>query len=105
MPTIDTPWGIAEHVEELSDGLFAVSTASHGGLRLMERVQKRLTPDVLDTFRNGPNWAEEDCEAPIVLTLLGLASAGQKRVALAVSMQYQRYRPALARLEEDPCRP
>ena len=74
---LSTPWGEAYHVEEIADGIHSVTTASHGGLRLSEAAQKRLPADVLSAFMHGPGWAEEDCEVPIVLTLLDMMPGDQ----------------------------
>ena len=37
-----TPWGSAQDVEELRDGVELVSTARHGGLRLSVKVAATL---------------------------------------------------------------
>ena len=61
-------------------------------------AQNRLPREVRDCFINGHGWAEEDCEAPIVLTLLGLAQS-TARSALYIARQFERYRPCLPHLQ------
>ncbi len=93
-----SPWGRIEHVETLAAGVDLVATASHGGLRLSAEVQDRLPAELLTCFYHGPGWAEEDCEAPIVLALLGIG--GGQLTALAIAMRIERYNVAVPLLEE-----
>lgn len=69
-----TPWGIADHVEQVAEGITFYSTPSHGGYHLSpERVA-----DVPQRYRDyaakwskghGDQWYEEDCAAlAVVLT-------------------------------------
>ncbi|MCY4662738.1 MAG: hypothetical protein OXF93_23490 [Acidobacteria bacterium] len=67
---IETPWGAADDVRHLGEHIVLVDTPSHGGLRLDEEAQKALPAAVAATLMNGPMWAEEDCELPIVLVAL-----------------------------------
>jgi hypothetical protein len=65
-PKTETPWGVVQHIKELTDGVAFYSTASHGGFH--------VTPEVLATFpaylRNRDGWYEEDCEwAKVALAL------------------------------------
>ena len=96
-----SPWGDVQHSERIGEGVTFVATASHGGLMLAEDAQKRLPRDVRDCFLNGHGWAEEDCEAPIVLTLLGLMPDERGRLmALHMAATLERYRPCVSHLEE-----
>jgi len=56
-----TPWGEAQHVEELIPGVTIVSTASHGGIHL-DRDNQKLIPE---EHRREDSWYEEDCEIAI----------------------------------------
>ena len=98
--TSNSPWGRIEHVDTLAEGVDMVHTASHGGVRLSEEVQDRLPSDVLSSFLRGPGWAEEDCEAPIVLALLDLTDERVKLMALSIGMKIERYRCAVPHLED-----
>jgi hypothetical protein len=53
-----TPWGYADQVEEVSEGILKVSTPSHGGFKL-DRIRNSQVPSAL---RNKGGWYEEDCE-------------------------------------------
>jgi hypothetical protein len=59
-----TPWGTADSITKLSDGIYAVSTPSHGGLWIS---QDRLAdiPDAAVEFARkwsgSEQWWEEDC--------------------------------------------
>lgn len=54
-----TPWGKADDVKEVADGVYLVGTPSHGGIKLSPKQNKRI-PVV---FRTTGGWYEEDCEA------------------------------------------
>ena len=96
--TMWTPWGYPQDVKELAEGVWEVSTASHGGLALDEERWKSLPPEVMGTLIN-PAFAEEDCESPIVKTILGLANQQEREWAIRVAEEYPRYAPTLPYLK------
>ena len=53
-----TPWGKADSVSEIADGIFSVGTPGHGGLKL-SREKNAQMPSFM---RNDGGWYEEDCE-------------------------------------------
>ena len=89
-----TPWGRAQDVEELSEGVLRVSTASHGGLKLSRERWEEIPESVRNVFLN-PLYAEEDCEEPIALALLGLADDHDRERALKIAQAYERYSTSL----------
>ena len=97
--TIHTPWGWSQDVEELAEGVWRVSTAGHGGLKLSRERWDELPDLVRDRFLN-PTFAEEDCEEPIARTLLGLGDARDRELALKIAGCFDRYAPALSYLQE-----
>ena len=57
-----TPWGVAEDVEVVAEGIVRVTTPSHGGFYLSED-RDRQVPSELKSDRYCPlRWYEEDCE-------------------------------------------
>ena len=92
-----TPWGWTKHVEELAEGVLRVSTPGHGGLKLSRERWNELPADVRDAMHT-PTFAEEDCEEPIVRTLLGLGDDRERELALKVAGYFDRYAPALPHL-------
>ena len=52
-PPKSTPWGESDNVEKLADGIYFVSTPSHGGIWLAPERRKRMG--------NTHAWYEEDC--------------------------------------------
>ena len=56
-----TPWGYAQHVSELAEGILIVMTSSHGGICLSPERQQQMP-----MFKR-KTWYEEDCEAWHVL--------------------------------------
>ena len=97
---IHTPWGWPQDIEELAEGVWRVSTAGHGGLKLSQERWGDLPDVVRDTMLN-PRFAEEDCEEPIVRTLLGLGDERERELALKIARYFHRYAPALPYLRNE----
>lgn len=57
-----TPWGSADHVTNIADGITSVSTPGHGGVKLSAERNRAVHPDL----RVKGGWYEEDCEQAIV---------------------------------------
>ena len=89
-----TPWGWTKDVVELAEGVWRVSTPSHGGLKLSRERWDELPAAVRDTMLT-PTFAEKDCEEPIVRLLLGVSDDGDREMALTVAGYFDRYAPAL----------
>ena len=89
-----TPWGWTKDIEELAEGVWRVSTPSHGGLKLSTERWESLPPELRDAMYT-QTFAEEDCEEPIVRTLLGLGDEREREMALTVAGYFDRYAPAL----------
>ena len=69
-----SPWGKIDNARGLPDegeGIYSVSTPSHGGLWLSSDWKKKL-PKSYKPFTGNKTWAEEDCDAVIVLQAFGL---------------------------------
>ena len=92
--TMHTPWGPPQDIEELAEGVWRVSTASHGGLKLSRERWYSLPDCVRDAMFNA-TFAEEDCEEPIVRTLLGLGDDRERAAAVRTAEYFERYAPAL----------
>ncbi|MXZ91017.1 MAG: hypothetical protein F4Z05_06035 [Chloroflexi bacterium] len=95
--TMHTPWGWPQDTLELAEGVWRVSTAGHGGLKLSRERWEEL-PDVVRATFLTPTFAEEDCEEPIARTLLGLGDERERELALRVAGYFDRYSPALPHL-------
>ena len=54
----NSPWGTIQDVTELAEGLWSVSTASHGGIK----CSKKRNAQIPDYMRRAGGWYEEDCE-------------------------------------------
>ena len=59
-----TPWGWADGVEEIAEGITFYWTPSHGGYRVS---QERLL-QMPEKWRTADRWFEEDCEAALVVS-------------------------------------
>lgn len=57
-PGMNTPWGKADYVNTIIDGIVSVATASHGGLKLSDERQA-VVPSYMQRLAG---WYEEDCE-------------------------------------------
>ena len=89
-----TPWGWTRDVVELTEGVWRVWTPSHGGLKLSRKRWDELPVAVRDTMLN-PLFAEEDCEEPIVKTVLDIGDDTDRDMARKVEEYFERYAPAL----------
>ena len=96
-----TPWGWTHDVEQLADGVLRVTTASHGGLKLSRERWNELPAAVRNAMMTA-TFAEEDCEEPIVRTLLGLGDERTRELALTVAGYFDRYGPALSFIRHHP---
>ena len=76
-----TPWGWTREVEELAEGVWRVTTAGHGGLKLGRERWEEIPAAVRNTMLT-PLYAEEDCEESIVRSLLGIGHEGDRETAL-----------------------
>ena len=95
MTTMHTPWGPPQEIEELAEGVWRVSTASHGGLKLSDERWAEIPAEVRRTPCSPATFAEEDCEDPIVRTLLGIGGDRVREAALRAAAYFERYAPAL----------
>ena len=96
-----TPWGWTKDVVELAEGVWRVSTPSHGGLKLSRERWDSLPAELRDAMYT-PTFAEEDCEEPIVRTLLGIGDDCEREMALKIAGCFERYAPALPYLRDCP---
>ena len=66
-----TPWGKAQTIEQILPGVTAVSTASHGGIKLSKErfLQMPIEFQVYEPFtdQSSGHWYEEDQDALIPL--------------------------------------
>ncbi|MGE3483473.1 MAG: hypothetical protein AB7L09_01955 [Nitrospira sp.] len=60
-----TPWGPAQHVYPIAEGIVFVSCAGHGGIKL-DRKRNAAVPK---PARRAAGWYEEDCEASIPIVV------------------------------------
>ena len=101
---IQTPWGQADQNEEIVPGVNFVSTPGHGGLVLSERWWRDIPEDVASTLTDRL-YAEEDCEAPIVLALLGLEEGRWLDAAIRIARRLEKYYgaalPHLERIQQE----
>ena len=96
-----TPWGWTRDIDELGEGVWRVATPSHGGLKLSREWWDELPAEVRDALLTS-TFAEEDCEEPIVRTLLGLGDDRDREMALTVAGYFRRYSPALPFIRNHP---
>lgn len=62
---METPWGTADSVETIAEGIIAVTTPGHGGLRLDRKRQAKMPA----YMRTSDRWYEEDCEWALVASV------------------------------------
>ena len=79
MSKLYTPWGFADNVDEVAEGILKVSTPSHGGFKL-DRKRNAQVPRPL---RKKGGWYEEDQEAAIVIASFPLVFLDESQQAMA----------------------
>lgn len=80
---VRTPWGMAQDVDVLADGIVWASTASHGGF-ILSRERYDAMPVALQRMSfTGDQAFEEDCSwCAVVLAFPSLFSDDQRKSAL-----------------------
>ena len=81
----NTPWGVAETVSHIGEGIWAVDTASHGGFFVP--TEKLIEMDPLKVaysymWSGSPNWFEEDCAVAFVVEAFPHLFPGKLDLAL-----------------------
>lgn len=85
----NTPWGAAQHIEHVGEGVWHVTTASHGGFWLDEEALKRIPQRHQDyaadwSHGRGSAWFEEDCAAYAVIAAFPALFPGEQERAAEV---------------------
>ena len=91
-----TPWGPPQDIEELAEGVWRVSTASHGGLKLSRERWNALPACVRDAMLTRHLRRGGLRGSPIVRTLLGLGNDRERELALKMAGYFDRYAPGAA---------
>lgn len=61
-----SPWGTIQNVTQLAPGIWLVSTASHGGIKVSDQRLATMHPDWRQTAYSSNGWFEEDCDWALV---------------------------------------
>lgn len=102
-PGSPSPWGPIQTVTPLGPDAVAVTTASHGGLRLSPAALLRLPDPIQRTPYSAHGWFEEDCDWALPYLALGLDphepdAARAAEVHAAAVRTVQRFHPQHADL-------
>lgn len=65
-----SPWGTIDGIRWMANGVYSVSTPSHGGIMIHKKIVDRVLSKEAQNcgFRSGPFLCfEEDCDAPVVI--------------------------------------
>jgi len=98
-----SPWGAIQTVTPLGPDAVAVSTASHGGLRVSPEALARMSAAIRQTAYSANGWFEEDCDWALPYLALGLDAherdaAWAAEVHQAAVRTVQRFHPQHAPL-------
>lgn len=66
----NTPWGVAEFVSHIGEGIWSVDTMSHGGYFVPTELVAKMDPAKVAysaEWSGSPNWFEEDCAVAFVV--------------------------------------
>lgn len=72
VPGGHSPWGAIQTVRPLGPDAVAVTTASHGGVRVSAAGLARIPEPLRRTAYSAGGWFEEDCDWAIPYLALGL---------------------------------
>jgi hypothetical protein len=90
-----TPWGFADAIDEVGEGIFFASTPSHGGYFVptskLSAIPEAHQARALQWSRSR-NWYEEDCEWASVATAFPHLFNEHQRKAAASMMQWREER-------------
>lgn len=62
----NTPWGLVDFVTKMADGIWSVSTPSHGGF-VLDDAHAALMPKSIKPFTGDPHYWEEDFDYMVPL--------------------------------------
>ena len=66
-----TPWGNADTIENLGDGIVIVTTSSHGGVYIPGELLMNIPTPFYEgegyASQRGQGWFEEDCDMSIAI--------------------------------------
>jgi hypothetical protein len=98
-----SPWGVIQTLTPLGPDAVAVTTASHGGLRVSPAAFSRLPRAIQRTAYSADGWFEEDCDWALPYLALGLDThepdaPHAARVRAAAIRMVQLFHPAHAAL-------
>ncbi len=68
-PPTSTPWGRSDRVTRIADGVYFVSTPSHGGAWIAPE-HRHLLADIAGNWLGSDIWWEEDCDTLRAFTVL-----------------------------------
>ena len=97
-----TPWGAVQESKKLADGIYALSTASHGGIYLAPYRQKQIGKKSI--WLNSAAFWEEDCDAhePVAFFADDIsASKTMKQESIDYAKEYVANAPYFKRIKED----
>jgi len=87
-----TPWGYAQQYENLNQGIFTVSTASHGGIFIPFCMLHCIPLDQqewAEKWSGSKQWYEEDCcVASVIVAFPNLFSSSALESAKKIIAEY-----------------
>jgi hypothetical protein len=65
-PLTNSPWGLIQQVKQIAEGIWQVSTASHGGLKVSDQRLAAMPAERHTTPYSHGGWFEEDLDWALV---------------------------------------
>ncbi len=96
-----TPWGWTKDVKELAEGVWRVSTPSHGGLKLSRERWDPFPPNCGTPCSRRPS-PRRTARSPSSGRCSAWATTCEREMALKVAGYFDRYAPALPHLRDCP---
>lgn len=87
-----TPWGIADHVEHIGEGIYRADTPSHGGYYVPDAMLHKIPVKhkaYAQKWSGSAHWYEEDCAwACVALAFPHLFPQGALEIATETIARY-----------------
>jgi hypothetical protein len=88
MKLTNSPWGPVQHQTKLADGIWSVTTAGHGGIKLNDERQGLMPEHWRQTPYSKAGWYEEDCDwcLPFIIFEADILAGGDEDALRMIRM-------------------
>ena len=100
LPMTNSPWGMIQQVAQIAEGIWQVSTASHGGLKISDQRLAAMPAERRSTPYSHDGWFEEDLDWALVA--ISFPEAFRPEDVAMARQSLARYYPEISLAEPAP---